>query len=117
MIRFAKHLVLAASLLGMGAVFAQENLPPGPFTAEQVAAGRTAFMASCAACHQANLSGQGDALPLAGRQFISGRSVRTSHDLYNLMRASMPASAPRSLDAQTYASIPAYIPYANGPKP
>jgi mono/diheme cytochrome c family protein len=57
MVRFAKHLVLGASLLGIGAVFAQENLPPGPFTAEQITAGRAAFMASCAACHQASLSG------------------------------------------------------------
>jgi alcohol dehydrogenase (cytochrome c) len=119
MIRFARRLVLGAGLIGMGVAFAvaQENLPPGPFTAEQVASGRTAFMASCAACHQANLSGQGDALPLAGRQFIAGWSARTSQDLYNLMRASMPASAPGSLDAQTYASITAYILYANGAKP
>src|SRR3954471_18605215 len=117
MIRFAKYLVLAAGLLGIGAVFAQEDLPPAPFTAEQVASGRTAFMASCAACHQANLSGQGDALPLAGRQFIAGWSARTSQDLYNLIRASMPANAPGSLEAQTYASITAYILYANGAKP
>jgi alcohol dehydrogenase (cytochrome c) len=116
MVRFAKHLVLGASLLGIGAVLAQENLPPGPFTAQQVAAGRTAFMTSCAACHQANLSGQGDALPLAGRQFLSGWSGRTTADLYNLIHASMPANAPGSLNAQAYADITAFILYANGAK-
>jgi len=116
MVRFAKHLVLGASLLGIGAVFAQENLPPGPFTAGQVAAGRTAFMTSCAACHQANLSGQGDALPLAGRQFLSGWSGRTTADLYNLIHASMPANAPGSLSAPAYADITAFILYANGAK-
>ena len=118
MTRFARYLVLGASLIGLGTIFAvaQENLSPGPFTAEQVAAGRTAFMASCAACHQANLSGQGDALPLAGRQFITGWSARTSGDLYNLIHASMPANAPGSKDAQTYANITAFILYANGAK-
>src|SRR5437868_10398035 len=116
---WAKGSILGASLLAVGAVYAlaQENLAPGPFTADQVVAGRTAYMASCAACHQANLSGQGDALPLAGRQFIAGWSGRTSRDLYNLIHASMPATAPGSLDNQTYANITAFILYANGAKP
>jgi len=116
---WVKGSILGASLLAVGAVYAlaQETLAPGPFTADQVAAGRTAYMASCAACHQANLSGQGDALPLAGRQFITGWSGRTSRDLYTLMHASMPATAPGSLDAATYANITAFILYANGAKP
>ena len=68
MIGFGKKLAMAGALLGLYGAYAlaQENLPAGPFTNDQVAAGRSAYMASCAACHQANLSGQGDALPLAG---------------------------------------------------
>jgi len=118
MIRFGKKLAVAGGLLSLYGAYAlaQENLP-GPFTANQVAQGRTAYMASCAACHQANLSGQGDALPLAGRQFLSGWSGRTSRDLYNLIHASMPATAPGSLDNQTYTNITAFILYANGAKP
>jgi alcohol dehydrogenase (cytochrome c) len=119
MIGVGRQLALGVTVLGLCAAFAvaQENPPSGPFTAEQVAAGRTAFMTSCAACHQANLAGQGDALPLAGRQFISGWSGRTTADLYNLIHASMPANAPGSLSAQAYANITAFILYANGAKP
>src|SRR5690349_18415115 len=99
MIGFGKKLALAGGLLGLYGAYAlaQESLAAGPFTADQVTQGRSAYMASCAACHQANLSGQGDALPLAGRQFLSGWSGRTTHDLYNLIHASMPATAPGSL--------------------
>jgi len=117
MIRFARYLGWGAGLIGLGAVLATAQESTGPFTAEQVAAGRIAYRTSCAGCHQANLSGQGDALPLAGRQFFAGWSGRTSRDLYNLIRASMPASAPGSLDAASYANITAFILYANGARP
>ena len=38
----------------------------GPFTAAQADAGRTAYQANCASCHKADLSGSGNAAPLAG---------------------------------------------------
>src|ERR1700759_1589984 len=50
--------------------WAQQNAQPGPFTAEQVSAGRSAYIANCMACHTPTMEGAGDALPLAGRAFM-----------------------------------------------
>ena len=119
MIRFARSWSLGAGLAALCAVYAvaQTELATGPFTAAQSEAGRKTYMTRCAACHQANLSGQGDALPLAGRQFMAGWSNRTSQDLYNLIHTSMPAGAPNSLEDESYAGLTAFILHANGAKP
>ena len=45
-----------AAVCGVVILFAQQR-PAGPYTAEQVAAGRAAFQTNCASCHAANLSG------------------------------------------------------------
>ena len=105
-----------AALCGAYAV-AQTELATGPFTAAESEAGQKVYLVRCAACHQANLAGQGAALQLAGRQFMAGWSTRTSRDLYDLIHASMPAGAPNSLDDQTYANLTAFILHANGAKP
>jgi len=111
--------VMATGFMALCAAhaIAQTELAIGPFTAAQAENGRKAYAAHCAACHQANLQGQGEALPLAGRQFMAGWSNRTTQDLYNLLHASMPLGAPDSLDDQTYANLTAFILYANGAAP
>ena len=96
---------------------AQTEIATGPFTAAQSEAGRKAYITRCAACHQADMQGKGDALPLAGRQFMAGWSTRTSQDLYNLILTSMPPGAPNSLDEETYASLAAFLLHANGAIP
>ena len=115
----ARALVFGVGLAALCAVnaMAQTELATGPFTAAQSEAGRKAYMTHCAACHQANLSGQGDALALAGRPFMAGWSNRTSQDLYKLIHASMPKGAPGSLEDETYANLTAFILHANGAKP
>jgi len=90
---------------------------PGPFTAAQADAGRAAYTANCISCHQANLAGEGDALPLAGKTFIAAWRNRTTADLYNTIRTSMPYGNPGSLDAATYANLTAFILQANGATP
>ena len=123
MFRYARKGLLAGAMttglttLCAAYAVAQTELATGPFTAVQVEDGRKAFLARCATCHQANLQGQGDALPLAGRRFMAGWQTRTSQDLYNLIQTSMPQGAPNSLDDQTYANVTAFILYANGAKP
>ena len=63
------------------------------------------------------MAGKGDALALAGSQFMAGWSNRTTQDLYKLIQASMPQNAPASLDDQSAANVTAFILYANGAKP
>jgi mono/diheme cytochrome c family protein len=114
-----KKLVLGTGLAGFCAAYAlaQTELATGPFTDSQIDNGRKVYTARCAGCHQANLAGQGEALPLAGRPFMAGWSNRTTQDLYNLIQSSMPKNAPGSLDDQSYADVTAFILYANGAKP
>lgn len=104
--------LLAASILGTEGGFAQEK--SGPFTDAQVTAGRNAYVESCMTCHQANLSGEGDALPLAGKSFMSEWSGRTTRDLYNMVHTSMPYGNGGSLDPVTYTNIVAFLLHANG---
>ncbi len=119
MIGFARKFGFGAALTALFAVqaTAQTELATGPFTAAQSAAGRKAYMTYCAACHQANLSGKGDAYALAGRQFMAGWVNQSSQNLYNKIRSSMPTGAPGSLEDETYANLTAFVLHANGAKP
>lgn len=114
----AVKLVLGGGLAVIGAAYAlaQTELATGPFTANQIEDGRKLYMARCASCHQANLAGQGDALPLAGSQFMAGWNNRTTRDLYKQIQSSMPPAAAESLDDQSSANVTAYILHANGAK-
>ena len=119
MMGFGGRLVLGACLAALCGAYAmaQTELATGPFTAAQSVAGRKAYMTYCASCHQANMSGKGDAYALAGRQFMAGWANQTSQDLYNKIHASMPTGAPGSLEDETYASLTAFILHANGAMP
>ena len=86
----------------------------GPFTEAQVSAGRQAFNENCAGCHQPDLSGMTDALPLAGKGFMGAWAKKTTADLFNKIHTSMPYGAGGSLPVETYTSIVTYILHANG---
>ena len=83
------------------------------FTTQQAAAGRTAYAASCAACHQPDLAGRDEAPPLAGTNFISVWGSRGINELLDYTSATMPQGAD-PLDADTYLSVVAYILQRNG---
>ena len=93
---------------------AQPAIPNGNFTEEQAKAGRIAYAANCASCHEANLSGSGDQPPLAGQEFMASWGNRTTKDLYDDIRNSMPYGKGGSLDPVTYQNIIAFILSANG---
>src|SRR5437016_5904965 len=105
--------VLSAALLSASAI----ALEPGPFTADQSRSGRTMYVANCAACHGPELKGAGEAPPLAGTTFIAAWGNRSTEELYNLVKASMPYGNGNSLDADTYRKIVAYVMAANGAQP
>src|ERR1041385_7128315 len=68
-----------------------------PFTDAQARAGRTAYAANCAGCHQANLSGIGEQPPLAGAGFMAAWGRRTTKEFYDDIRAQMPYGRAGSL--------------------
>ena len=86
----------------------------GPFTAAQADAGRTAYQANCASCHNADLSGSGNAAPLAGSLFMGSWGNRTTKDLVGFMQGAMPPNNPGGLTETTYLSIAAFILQSNG---
>jgi alcohol dehydrogenase (cytochrome c) len=111
-----------AWMLGAAAVLGALSAPAfsqgaGPFTRAQAEAGRQAYNDNCAICHQPDLSGSNDAMPLAGRSFMGAWRARTTEQLYSKIHSTMPPGRGRSLDEATYASIVAYILHANGAQP
>jgi mono/diheme cytochrome c family protein len=90
---------------------------PPRFTAAQVAAGKTAYNASCAVCHGSTLRNGTMGTPLAGEYFRRMWAGRTVKELFDRAHKTMPPAAPASLSADTYASIVAWILEVNGAKP
>jgi alcohol dehydrogenase (cytochrome c) len=86
---------------------AQQPQQAPPFTAEQAAAGQTAFQTNCATCHGADR-------PLVGPTFNSTFATRTTRDLLSQIRATMPPANPGGLPDATYVNIAAYLLQANG---
>ncbi len=111
-----KKLLIPLSLFA--ALYGVLQLPgqqaPGPFTAQQADAGRTAYQTSCSGCHAADLSGIGNALPLSGLPFTSSWGNRTVGDLVGFMEGAMPPNNPGGLGEQNYLNIAAFILQSNG---
>lgn len=114
-----KTFALGAGLVAICATYAvaQTEIATGPFTAAQIEEGRKVYFARCAACHLPTMAGKGDALALAGYQFMAGWKNLTTQDLYKLIHSSMPKGEPNSLDEQSAANVTAYILHENGAKP
>ena len=86
---------------------------PGSITAAQVVAGRDAYQARCASCHLPDLAGRNEASPLAGRAFMAAWRERTTKELFDYIRASMPPGG-ATLGADEYLAITAFILRSNG---
>jgi alcohol dehydrogenase (cytochrome c) len=110
--------VIAAPLLaaGFGLSLTAGQTPAGVFTAQQAAAGRTAYQTNCASCHLPDLRGRNEASPLAGPNFLNTWRGKTTRELVEFMSGSMPPGGP-TLPAETYLAIAAYLLQANGAAP
>jgi PQQ-dependent dehydrogenase (methanol/ethanol family) len=109
--------MVAAALVAaptVAIILGQTPTPAGVYTTEQAVAGRRAYEASCASCHQADLAGANEAPPLAGGNFMNTWRGRTTRDLFSYMQTTMPPENPGRLGDQTYLTIVAYILEANG---
>jgi alcohol dehydrogenase (cytochrome c) len=109
-----KTMLLPAGVLAALTLLGQTA---GPFTAQQAAAGRAAYTANCAACHQADLSGRNEAPQLAGTNFMNQWGGRTTGALVTYIQASMPPGSPGGLGPEVYLNLAAFILQANGARP
>jgi PQQ-dependent dehydrogenase (s-GDH family) len=88
------------------------DIPPS-FTTAQVVAGRKAYEGYCAVCHGSTLANGTFGTPLAGAYFKKAWTHKQVSAFYEKSRT-MPPAAPKSLPAETYANIVAYILDFNG---
>jgi mono/diheme cytochrome c family protein len=86
----------------------------GPVITEtQVDAGRASYGKYCASCHMADLGGRDDAPSLAGDGFISSWKAKTTTELFEFVRDTMPPEGP-TLPPAEYLNIVAHILHENG---
>jgi mono/diheme cytochrome c family protein len=100
-----KPLALAAVLIAAQATTTQD----GVYTAAQATRGATVYADKCASCHSADLAGDGQATPLAGKEFISAWSTQPLGDLFERIHATMPADAPGTVKPADVADVVAFI--------
>jgi mono/diheme cytochrome c family protein len=86
----------------------------GVYTADQAKQGNVVYGTDCSNCHMDDLSGSGQAPPLAGEIFMANWEGRTVGDLFDTTRDTMPMNQPDSLTAKQYVDLVAYLLQANG---
>ena len=104
------------ALTSAGAALSVVQSAAPAVTAAQVDAGKVSYEANCAGCHQSDLGGLNEALPLKGSSFLGTWSKRSPAELYAYIRDTMPKGDPHSLPDADYVGIAAYILHANGLK-
>jgi cytochrome c len=81
----------------------------GVYTADEAARGKTQYNNTCSACHMEDLSGSGQALPLAGDAFMDIWEGQTMNDLLGLVQGTMPQDKPGSLEPDAALDVISYI--------
>ena len=86
-----------------------KNVWDGVYTDEQAARGKAQYTTSCSSCHMDDLSGSGQALPLAGDAFTDVWEGQTMADLFGLVEGTMPQDKPGSLTPEQALDVISYI--------
>lgn len=107
-----------AVLAAAGGLSAATLLAQGPsgtavYTKAQAEAGNTAYQKYCASCHTPDLGGRNEFPALAGDDFFASWKSRSTQELYDFIRATMPPEGP-SLTPEQYLGITAHILQENG---
>jgi mono/diheme cytochrome c family protein len=81
----------------------------GVYTDAQAARGKAQYSQNCATCHLDDLSGSGQALPLAGDSFMQSWEGQTVDDLFEVIHDTMPQDKPGTLTPEATADVISYI--------
>jgi len=108
----AAQLLAAVALLPMVAVPGRSQATV--YTSAQASDGLAAYQTNCASCHLPDLAGRNEAPQLAGSNFINAWGARSTAELFRYMQSAMPPSNAGGLSDDVYASIVAFLLWANG---
>jgi mono/diheme cytochrome c family protein len=86
-----------------------KNIWDGVYTDDQAARGKAQYNTSCSSCHMEDLSGSGQALPLAGDAFTDVWEGQTMADLLGLVQGTMPQDKPGSLTPEAALDVITYV--------
>ena len=81
----------------------------GIYSEAQAKRGEALYARACAGCHGPDLSGEGQAPSLAGKDFATEWTDRSVGDLFERIRVSMPADAPGTLRPSEVADVLAFM--------
>lgn len=95
------------------AAAAPQSTKDGVYSADQAKLGKDAYSQNCSSCHMDDLSGSGQAPPLAGDTFMDDWGGHTLGELNDTIQNTMPLDKPGSLSSSDTLDILAYILQAN----
>ena len=81
----------------------------GVYSAAQATRGEALYGDKCSSCHGPDLTGDGQAPSLTGKDFQTGWNDQTLGDLFDRISTTMPADAPGSLKPAEVADVIAFI--------
>jgi len=99
----------AACVATAAQTMASRTIWNGVFNAEQAKRGEASAGRNCAKCHSADLAGGQDGPALVGADVLKAWDGMTVGELFDRVRTTMPADAPRSLSPQETADVVAFI--------
>jgi S-disulfanyl-L-cysteine oxidoreductase SoxD len=99
----------AGGVRSVRAADAQKTTMDGVYTADQATRGKAQYTQACANCHMDDLSGSGQALPLAGDAFTETWEGQSVNDLFDLIHNTMPQDKPGTLTPDATVDVIAYL--------
>jgi S-disulfanyl-L-cysteine oxidoreductase SoxD len=100
---------LGVGIRSAGAADAQKTTMDGVYTNDQATRGKGQYGQACANCHMDDLSGSGQALPLAGDAFTETWEGQSVADLFDLIHNTMPQDKPGTLSPDATIDVIAYL--------
>ncbi len=102
-----------SAVRSLHAADAPKSTKDGVYSADQAKRGKDAYSQNCSSCHMDDLSGSGQAPPLAGDTFMDDWGGHTLGELNDTIQNTMPLDKPGSLSPSDALDILTYILQAN----
>ncbi len=100
---------VGGAIRSVRAADAQKTTMDGVYTNDQAQRGKAQYSQACSSCHMDDLSGSGQALPLAGDAFTQTWEGQTVADLFDLVHGTMPQDKPGSMSPEASLDVISYM--------